>query len=187
MTAKLSFAHEITNLMYASHGEPITNCLQCGTCSGTCPAVGFMDHTPRQIIGMIRADLKDEVLASNTYWTCASCFHCTVRCPAGIDIADMMYALKRYSMWKGRFQEGLIGPDFSESFVKMIVNSGRSFEPLLAATYLPKFSFTDIVQEGLTATGLVLKGKMPLLPKKIKGLKNFQKMVKRIIPIGESS
>ena len=37
------------------------------------------------------------------------------------------------------------------------------------------------------ATGLVLSGKMPLLPKKIKGLKNFQQMVRRIIPIGEPS
>jgi heterodisulfide reductase subunit C len=136
---------------------------------------------------MIRADLKDEVLASNTYWSCASCYQCTVRCPAGIDIADMMYALKRYSMWKSRYQEGLIGPAFSESFVKMIVNSGRSFEPILAATYLPKFSASQLMQEALTATGLVLKGKMPLLPKKIKRLKNFQRMVKRIIPLGESS
>lgn len=187
MVDETAFSYEISNLMYASHGEPITNCLQCGTCSGTCPAVEFMDHTPRQIIGMIRADLKDEVLTSNTYWTCASCYHCSVRCPADIDIADMMYALKRYSMWKGKYAEGLIGPAFSEAFVKMIVNSGRSFEPLLAATYLPKFSAQNIIQEGLMATGLVLSGKMPLLPKKIKGLKKFQNMVKRIIPIGESS
>jgi len=146
-----------------------------------------MDHSPRAIIGMIRSDLKDDVLASNTYWSCASCYHCTVRCPAGIDIADMMYALKRYSMWRSRYKEGLIGPDFSASFVKMIVNSGRSFEPILAATYLPKFSAAQIVQEALTATGLVLRGKMPLLPKKIKRLKNFQRMVKRIIPIGGES
>jgi len=146
-----------------------------------------MDFTPRVIIGMIGANLKDEVLASNTYWTCASCYHCTVRCPAGIDIADMMYALKRYSMWKSRYKEGLIGPDFSEAFVKMIVNSGKSFEPILATAYLPKFSARDLIQEALTATGLVLKGKIPLLPKKIKRLKNFQRMVKRIIPFGESS
>jgi len=136
---------------------------------------------------MIRADQKDDVLASNTYWSCASCYHCTVRCPAGIDIAYMMYALKRYSMWKSSYGKNLIGPDFSASFVKMIVNSGRSFEPILAATYLPRFSAGEIVQEALTATGLVLKGMMPLLPKKIKRLKNFQRMVKRIIPIGESS
>ena len=187
MAAELSFSTEIANMMYATHGNPITNCLQCGTCSGTCPAAEFMDHTPRVIIGMIGADLKDEVLASNTYWSCASCYHCTVRCPAGIDIADMMYALKRYSMWKSRYQEDLIGPDFSEAFVKMIVNSGKSFEPILATTYLPRFSAGQIVQEALTATGLVLKGKMPLVPKKIKRLKNFQRMVKRIIPIGELS
>lgn len=187
MTAEHSFSNEIANMMYATHGNPITHCLQCGTCGGTCPAADFMDFTPRVIIGMIGANLKDEVLASNTYWTCASCYHCTVRCPAGIDIADMMYALKRYSMWKNRHQEGLIGPDFSESFVKMIVNSGRSFEPILATTYLPKFSASQLMQEALTATGLVLKGKMPLLPKKIKRLKNFQRMVKRIIPIGEAS
>jgi len=187
MTAELSFSNEIANMMYASHGEPISHCIQCGTCSGTCPAAEFMDHSPRAIIGMIRADQKDDVLASNTYWSCASCYHCTVRCPAGIDIAYMMYALKRYSMWKNSYGKNLIGPDFSASFVKMIVNSGRSFEPILAATYLPRFSAGEIVQEALTATGLVLKGKMPLLPKKIKRLKNFQRMVKRIIPIGESS
>jgi heterodisulfide reductase subunit C len=134
---------------------------------------------------MIRADLKDEVLASNTYWSCASCYHCTVRCPAGIDIADMMYALKRYSMWKSRYKEDLIGPDFSEGFVKMIVNSGKSYEPILAPTYLPKFSASQLIQEALTATGLVLKGKIPLLPKKTKRLKNFQRMVKRIMPLGE--
>jgi len=187
MAAELPFSKEINNLMYATHGKPITDCLQCGICSGTCPAAEFMDHTPRVLIGMIGADLKDEVLASNTFWSCASCFHCTVRCPAGIDIADLMYALKRYSIWKSQYQDGLIGPDFSESFVKMIVNSGRSFEPILATSYLPKFSARDIVQEALTATGLVLKGRIPLLPKKIKRLKNFQRMVRRIIPIGGTS
>lgn len=187
MAAELSFNQEIANMMYATHGNPISHCLQCGTCSGTCPAADFMDYTPRAIIGMIRENFKDEVLASNTYWSCASCYHCTVRCPAGIDIADMMYALKRYSMWKSRFKEGLIGPDFSEAFVKMIVNSGKSFEPILATAYLPKFSAADMVQEALTATGLVLKGKIPLLPKRIKRLKKFQRMVKRIIPLGELS
>ena len=187
MSNELSFSNEIANLMYATHGNPIKDCLQCGTCSGTCPAAEFMDHTPRTIIGLICADFKDEVLASNTFWSCASCYHCTVRCPAGIDIADMMYALKRYSMWKGRHQEGLIGPVFSESFVKMIVNSGRSFEPLLAPTYIFKNGPQGLVQEAQTATGLMLKGRMPLLPKKIKGLKKFQNMVRRIIPIGEPS
>jgi heterodisulfide reductase subunit C2 len=187
MSVEVSFRDEITNMMYASHGKPITECLQCGTCSGTCPAVEFMDFTPRKLIGMIGAGMKDEVLGSNTFWSCASCYHCTVRCPAGIDIADLMYALKRYSMWRDSHREGLIGPAFSESFVKTIVGSGRSFEPALAPSYLFKYGPRGLIQEAETATSLVLKGRMPLLPTKIKRLKAFQNMVRRIIPIGEPS
>ncbi len=187
MAELLTFSKEIANLLYASHGNPIKTCIQCGTCSATCPAVEFMDHTPRELIGMIRADLKDDVLTSNTYWSCASCYHCTVRCPAGIDIAYLMYGLKRYSMWKGRYQEDLIGPEFSESFVKMIARTGRSFEPVLAPTYIFKYGTRGLIQEAQTATALVLKGRLPLLPTKIKRLENFQRMVRRIIPLGGAS
>ena len=58
-------------------------CIQCATCSAACPAVEFMDHTPRRLIGMINAGLKDEVLASNTFWTCASCYACSRPLPQG--------------------------------------------------------------------------------------------------------
>jgi heterodisulfide reductase subunit C len=88
-----SFSQEVDNLLYAAKGSPLKTCIQCGTCSGTCPAVEFMDYTPRRMIGMILADMKEEVINSNTFWMCASCFHCTVRCPSDIDIAETMYAL----------------------------------------------------------------------------------------------
>jgi len=184
MAAKLSFSTEISNLLYAARGNPIQTCIQCGTCSGTCPVVEFMDYTPREIIGMIRADFKDEVLASNTFWYCASCYHCTVRCPQGIDIAEMMYALKRYSIWKSQYQEGLIGPVFSETFVKTILRSGRSYEPVLATSYLFSYGIRELLQEAQTATSLMLKGRLPLLPPRIKRLENFRRMVGRIIPVG---
>lgn len=187
MVAKVSFNEEVSNLLYAVEGNPIDTCIQCGVCSGTCPSIEFMDHSPREIIGMIRADLKDEVLASNTFWSCASCYHCTVRCSAGINIADMMYALKRYTIWKDQYREDLIGPAFSESFVKMIMRTGRSFEPVLAPSYIFKYGTRDLIQEAQTASALVLKGRLPLLPKKIKGLENFRQMVRRIIPVGGPS
>ncbi len=187
MTVELSFSEEISNLLYASEGNPINTCIQCGTCAGTCPAVEFMDHTPRALIGMIGADLREEVLLSNTYWTCSSCYHCTVRCPAGIDITGLMYGLKRYSMWRHQQPEGLIGPAFSESFVKMIMRTGRSFEPVLAPTYVTKYGTKEMLHEMRTASALFFKGRMPLLPKKIKRLDNLRQMVRRIIPLGGSS
>ena len=35
---------------------------------------------------------------SRTIWLCASCYACTTRCPAGIKITDIIYALKRLAM-----------------------------------------------------------------------------------------
>jgi heterodisulfide reductase subunit C len=187
MTVELSFSEEISNLLYASEGNPIYTCIQCGTCAGTCPAVEFMDHTPRALIGMIGAELKDEVLSSNTFWSCSSCYHCTVRCPAGINITGMMYGLQRYSMWRDRYDEDLIGPAFTESFVKMIMRTGRTFEPALAPVYVTKYGATTMIDEVRTASALFFKGRMPLLPKKIKRLENLRQMVRRIIPLGGSS
>jgi hypothetical protein len=98
-----------------------------------------------------------------------------------------MYGLKRYSMWKHKYKEDLIGPAFSESFVKMIMRTGRSFEPVLAPSYIFKYGTRGLIQEAQTASTLMLKGRLPLLPKKIKRLENLKRMVRRIIPIGESS
>ncbi len=187
MESKITFSEEISNLLYAAHGNPIRDCIQCGTCAGTCPVAPFMDHTPRRLIAMIQADQKQDVLASNTYWFCASCFHCNVRCPKGIDIAGLMYALKRYSMWKGTYREGLVGPVFSETFAKTIMWSGRSYEPVLAPTYLFGFKPREFLQEAVTATGLMLKGRLPILPPRIKRLEAFKKVVDRVIPRGGAS
>lgn len=182
---RLTFVGEIGNLLHAAGGNPLNTCIQCGVCSGTCPVASFMDHTPRRMIAMIRAERKQQVLGSNTYWYCASCYSCTVRCPRGIDVAEMMYGLKRYSIWKGQHQENLIGPTFSETFVKTILGSGRSYEPVLATSYLFTYGVEDLLQEAATATGLMLKGRMPLLRPRIKRLENFKRMVRRIVPMGE--
>lgn len=184
---KPSFSDEVANLLHAAHGNPIRTCIQCGTCSGTCPVANYMDHSPRRIIGMIRSNLKDEVLASNTYWYCASCYHCSVRCPAEIDIAGLMYALKRYSIWKHTYQEDLVGPVFSEAFVKTIVRGGRSYEPILAPAYMFSFGVREFLQEAITATGLMLKGRVPVIPARIKRLENFKRMISKVIPLGEVS
>ncbi len=184
MTEAITFRQEVANLLHASEGNPVNICIQCGTCSGTCPVAGYMDHSPRQIIAMINAGMKEEVMDSNTFWYCASCYHCTVRCPQEINITELMYALKRYSIWKGRYKEGLIGPTFSETFVKMIVRSGRSFEPVLAPSYIFSFNAREFLQEVQNATELMLKGRLPLLPARIKRLENFRRMIGRIIPMG---
>lgn len=181
----VSFSQEVRNLLYAAEGAPMDACMQCGTCSGSCPAVEFMDHSPRELIALIRADARQEVLSSRTLWCCASCYQCTVRCPRGIDIAGLMYGLKRYAMWKKQYPEDAIGPTFSETFVKTIFRAGRSYEPILATAYVFTYGVPEMLMEAYTATNLMLKGRIPVVPPRIKRLENFKKVIRRIIPIGD--
>ena len=97
-----------------------------------------------------------------------------------------MYALKRYSIWKHLYDEDAVGPVFSETFVKSILRSGRSYEPVLAPTYIFSYGVREFLNEAHTATTLMLKGRLPILPPRIKRLDNFKKMANRIIPMGEA-
>ena len=84
-------------------GYKIRNCIQCGSCTGSCPVAHAMDITPRQIVALFRAGFLEEILRSRAIWICASCYACTVRCPEGIRVTDNLYALKRLAEQKGVF------------------------------------------------------------------------------------
>jgi len=79
----------------------LLSCMQCGTCSATCPTAYAMDYTPRQLWQMIRLGLEAEVLTSRTFWLCTVCKSCQVRCPRGIRLTDTMVALKEYAHRQG--------------------------------------------------------------------------------------
>jgi heterodisulfide reductase subunit D len=87
----------------------LRTCIQCGTCSATCPTAYAMDFSPRQVWRMVNLGLRDEVLNSQTYWLCTTCKSCQVRCPRGIDIMESMIALKEYSVEQAiNVPEGMI-------------------------------------------------------------------------------
>jgi len=70
-------------------------CMQCGTCTASCPNAFAMDLAPRQMWRMLLFGLAQEVLESRTFWLCSSCYTCTLRCPRGLPLTDAMAALKR--------------------------------------------------------------------------------------------
>ncbi len=124
-----SFAYEVASI---PGGEGIFECLQCGTCSGICPIVTSMDYTPRRLINMVREGFKTEVLHSRTVWLCASCYACTVNCPAGIHITDVMYALKRLAMKEGTHPRRFPIPTLAREFLRNVRRSGRNNEMAVA-------------------------------------------------------
>lgn len=165
-------------------GGALKTCLQCGTCGGSCPSGADMDYTPRSIFAMIDAGMKDEVLQSNTPWYCVSCYYCTVRCPQEIPITDIMYALKRMAIQAGHYKQDR-APEFSETFIDLVEKNGRSFEMGLATRYHLRYHPVDAMK---LATGLglkmITKGRMDLLPPKIKNTAQLKAILNKAKELG---
>ncbi len=128
------FGDKIAKLAW---GEKLFSCIQCGTCSATCPVSQYMDFTPRRIIAMVREGFKDDVLNSQTIWLCASCYSCTVDCPKEIKITDVMYALKQEAINYGAYPKRFPIPVLAREFFRGVERSGRSSEgPLMVRFFL---------------------------------------------------
>jgi quinone-modifying oxidoreductase, subunit QmoC len=111
-----------------AHGEKFFTCIQCGTCSATCPVSHYMDFTPRKIIAMVREGFKDEVLGSLTIWLCASCYSCTCDCPREIKITDVMYALKQMAIAEKVYPKRFPIPIMAQEFFRYVEREGRNSE-----------------------------------------------------------
>ncbi|TET72150.1 4Fe-4S dicluster domain-containing protein [Candidatus Bathyarchaeota archaeon] len=75
-------------------GENIDLCFQCGGCSSGCPLTEEMDLLPSTVMRYAQLGIE-EALESTTIWVCSTCFNCEVRCPRGIDIANVMEAMRQ--------------------------------------------------------------------------------------------
>ena len=144
-------------------------CIQCGTCGGSCPPAADMDHTPRLLFAMIRAGMREEALRSNTFWICVSCYHCVVRCPQDVHITDVMYTLKSMAI-QAKLYKDATAPDFSQTFVDMVENYGRSFELGLATRHYLKHFPLRLPGMAPMGVGMLSKKRMKITPHRIKGI-----------------
>jgi heterodisulfide reductase subunit D len=76
--------------------EKLATCLQCGTCSSSCPTYFAMDIPPRKLWRMVSLGMRDQIAQSSTFWLCTACNSCTVRCPRGIPVADCMRQVREW-------------------------------------------------------------------------------------------
>lgn len=153
-------------------------CIQCGTCGGSCPSAAAMQHTPRLLFAMLRAGMREEALSSNTFWMCVSCYHCAVRCPQEIHIADVMYTLKSMAIEANLYKDSTAA-DFSQTFIGMVEGYGRSFEMGLASLHYIKHFALRLPSMAPMAIGMLGRKRMSLTPKRIKDLRQLKAILKR--------
>ena len=147
-------------------GRPILTCIQCGTCSGSCPLAGEMDRGPRAVFALIRDGQVEEALASNTAWYCVSCYQCMVQCPQQIPITDIMYLIKQMSLAHGLAPAKSKLPDLYAAFDRQVRLFGKVSEALLMADYGLKHPL-DVMANTAAAVKLLVRGRMHLKPQKI--------------------
>ncbi len=69
-------------------------CMQCGKCSGRCPAYKDMDVKPHQFVAMVTKGKIDKLLSCKAIWNCLSCMACVERCPRGVAPAAVVEAVR---------------------------------------------------------------------------------------------
>jgi heterodisulfide reductase subunit C len=139
-------------------GDEVKTCIQCGTCSASCPTASLMDVPIRKLIKFVLEGEKKAALESRSIWLCTSCLLCTVRCPRNIRPMAVVAALK--SIYE---DEGMKCKDsvFEGIFGRQIRDYGRISEFLLSAEYMIR-SPSSAIQIMAFGAELVPKGKIEL-------------------------
>ncbi|MBU3914472.1 4Fe-4S dicluster domain-containing protein, partial [bacterium] len=109
-------------------------CIQCGTCSGSCPNAFAMDFTPRRMWQSILAGQEDIIFDSKTFELCSSCYYCALRCPRGLPLTEAMESLKQIAAKLGKNKKKK-NTKFYKNFVDNIRKNGRVQETGMMANY----------------------------------------------------
>ncbi len=178
------FLHEIRSI---PGGEGVDLCIQCGTCTGSCPNANEMDYTPREMIAMIRAGMRDQVLSSNSMWHCASCYLCAARCPRGVKITDLMYVLKSVAWHDRKTGRGNRPVAMARSFVDILNRFGRVHEATMLALYYTRVNPLSAIPLAPVGIGLFTHHRLPLMPHQIKGKAQLQAIMRKAEELGGKS
>jgi heterodisulfide reductase subunit C len=166
-------------------GDLIQNCIQCGTCTGSCPVSYIMDITPRQTVALFRAGRLEDILHSRTIWLCASCYACRVRCPSGILVTDLLYALKRLAMDKKIYPDKFPVYALSQAFISNIYKYGRNYELGLGIKYFLRTNPMALVKNAGFGMKMMAKGRMAITPSAIKKVAEVRAIIDKASQLKE--
>lgn len=163
----LDFCHAISE----KSGQPIELCYHCQKCASGCIATEYADFYPNEILRLVQLGQKERALQCSSIWICSSCETCGTRCPNGINMRAVIDALKEESISENRVKERKIHL-FHTVFLNSVRANGRVHEPTMMAIY--KLKSRDLLSDIDIGLDLFKKGKMPLLPSRIKDKKTLK-------------
>jgi heterodisulfide reductase subunit C len=158
----------------------VVECYQCGKCTAGCPVAEHMDLRPSVIMRMLQTGdpkLEDEILRSLSIWLCLTCETCYSRCPMELDIPKVMDYLRQRSLAEGKVHKDARDiVAFHKSFLNSIESNGRLHEMGLVIDY--KLHTGNLLQDVTVAPEMFSKGKLHILPERIKDRKSLSRLFK---------
>jgi heterodisulfide reductase subunit C2 len=173
-SGKQNFSQQLAN----ATGIDIRRCYQCGKCSAGCPMSSEMDMPPSVVLRHLQTNNEafiQKAVQSYSIWLCLSCETCLCRCPMEIETAKVMDFLRDKAL-----KTNQVNPKakkivaFHKAFLSSVKNNGRLYEIGLILKY--KIMSGEFLKDMVLAPGMFLRGKLHILPERIKRTAQLKKM-----------
>ncbi len=177
-----NFKYEIAN---EPGGENIKRCFNCTGCTVGCPITEIdTGYNPRKILRKALLGMRNEVLTDNSLWLCASCYLCFERCPQDVKITEVMGAIRAIAQRDAKAGKiKITNPKhkFDSLFIDSVRSNGKWYEAGVSGMFMFMTKGLGGVI-GYAPMGLELfkKGKLSILPHRIKGTKEIQNIFREV-------
>lgn len=156
--------------------QKIALCYQCQKCTATCPVSAYMDIKPDVVVRKVQLGDEETLLKSKTIWICTGCETCGSRCPNLISVGKINEFLRERSVKKGYKPAVPSAYAVHRAFLNSIERFGIVHEASMLAEM--KLRTKDFFSDLALGLKMFIKGKIPLMPHKIKGIDEIKRMFK---------
>lgn len=169
----------------AATGLNPARCYQCGKCSAGCPMAVETTLRPHDVMRLVNQDRLDRLLQDESIWLCLGCETCSARCPNECDPARVTDAIREVVASERPDAAPRAIRSFHAAFLGQVRKHGRVGEMGLIMGY--KLRSGHLFADVTAAPGMMARGKLAIVPDRVKDVADVRRIFAECGAIGEES
>jgi Fe-S oxidoreductase len=105
------------NAQELAQKHKLLECIQCGTCTGSCPVAKKANLNVRKYMREVATFGKLSVHPQNELWSCTTCSTCGVRCPKDLNPYEFLIDIRGMAV-----EEGQVAPTIRDALESIFKN-----------------------------------------------------------------